>query len=87
MAEIKSLRAGRSDAESILFFNYPKSTEYDIVRRCSGAERSEEASTTALKKVHDRPRSVRTPKFVAGTQKLISGNPGTLLRKPHGSMY
>ncbi|CAK9827593.1 Transposable element Tcb1 transposase [Anthophora retusa] len=78
-AIIEALRAGRSAAEIILFFKYPRSTVYDIVQRYAAAEKSEEGSANPTRRTHSKGRSVRTPAVVQRAQQLISENPGTSL--------
>ena len=47
---VESLRAGRTVPEIIKFFNYPKSTVYDIAHRYSTSKGSKEGSYTATYK-------------------------------------
>ena len=79
-AIVEVLRAGRSAAEIIRFFNYPKSTVYDVVAKYGAAEQSNENSSTTARMRHSKDRIVRTPEFVERAQALISENPMQSLR-------
>lgn len=62
-AVVESLCAGRAAAKIISFFNYLEKTVYDIVRTYNDTENSGEGSASALTKIHDRPKPVRTHKI------------------------
>ena len=71
-ASVEGLRAGHSAAEIIRFFNYPKSTVYDVVAKYGAAEQSNENSSVPARKRHSKCRIVRTPEVVERAHALIS---------------
>ncbi|EZA58491.1 hypothetical protein X777_01112 [Ooceraea biroi] len=76
-AIIEGLRAGRSATEIIRFFEYPRSTVYDVVANYTASEQSNESSSMPAKKNHSKERSARTPAVVERAQAFfwrIQGN-------------
>lgn len=67
--------------EIMNFFGYPKSMVYDIARRCTSSEESEEGSCMPAQKIQVRENTERTPNLVKKTQKCISDNPGISIRE------
>jgi len=80
-AIIEGLRAGRSAMEIIRFFEYPRSTDYDVVAKYIALEQSNEGFSMSARKSHSKKRTARTPVVVERTQELISDDPRQSLRK------
>jgi len=69
-AIIESLCAGRISRNIIMFFEYSKSTTYDVAKRYAASkERFEEGSPA--KKKHAKEKTTRTPEFVQRIQEFI----------------
>jgi len=69
-AIIENLCAGRISRNIIMFFEYSKSTTYDVAKRYAASkERFEEGSPA--KKKHAKKKTTRTPKFIQRIQEFI----------------
>ena len=80
-AIIESLRAGRSPAEIIEFFKYPRSTVYEVCAKYKASEKLEKGFANPSRKNHLRDKSARTPEVVQRVQELIAEDPGQSFRK------
>lgn len=69
-AVIETLRAGRSSAEIIGFFGYPRSTGYDIAQKYAGAKKSVLSSVSSAR--HNQEKVARIPSDIQRAQELIS---------------
>ncbi|KYN45447.1 hypothetical protein ALC53_00005, partial [Atta colombica] len=58
-AIIEGLRAGRSAMEIIRFFEYPRSTVYDVIAKYIALEQSNEGSSMSARKSHSKKRTAR----------------------------
>jgi inhibitor of nuclear factor kappa-B kinase subunit alpha len=80
-AIIEGLRAGRSRQEIIQFFNYPKSTVYDVAKAFNDAEETEDGSGSASRKRHaSGAQKLRDSTFLERLQALIDEDPGCSMR-------
>lgn len=81
-AIIEGLRAGRTAREIIEFFQYPKSTVYDVAKAFKDAEEKEEGSASATRKRHaPGAQKLRDSSFLERLQALIDEDPGCSMRK------